>query len=143
MPKVQYIEKRFAQKTLDIIDDANAIIEDYAADGMKLTLRQLYYQFVAKDLIENSQRSYKRLGNIINNARLAGLIDWKAIEDRTRNLKKNTHWNDPGQIIRATAHSFQMDHWVGQEFHVEVWIEKEALEGVIASICTDLTVKHL
>lgn len=142
MPRITYIDKRFAAKTMQIIHDANEIIEDYAADGMKLTLRQLYYQFVAKDLIENHQRSYKRLGNIINNARLAGLIDWTAIEDRTRNLKTNSHWKDPGQIIRATAYSFQMDHWAGQEYHVEVWIEKEALEGVIASICTDLDVPY-
>ena len=95
-----FIEKKFAHSSLAIIKQANAIIADYAAQGFRLTLRQLYYQFVARDLIANTQRSYKRLGNIISEARLAGLVDWDAIEDRTRNLETNPHWRDPARLPR-------------------------------------------
>ena len=75
MPRIVYVERAFRADTLDIIEQANAICEQYAAMGFELTLRQLYYQFVSKALIENSDRSYKRLGSIVNDARLAGLID--------------------------------------------------------------------
>jgi len=142
MPKTAYIEKRFRRSTLKIIDMANDIIDEYVQDNLKLTLRQLYYQFVSRDLIRNKDSEYKRLGGIISDARMAGLIDWYSIEDRTRNLMGNTHWTDPGHIIGAVARSFRLDHWEGQDFHPEVWIEKEALVGVISRICQDLDVNH-
>ena len=142
MPKIAYIEKTFSSSSLDIITQANEIIQEYQLDGLDLTLRQLYYQFVSRGLIPNKQTEYKRLGTIISNARLAGYIDWNAIEDRTRNLMGLTHWNDPGEIIKAARSSFMLDHWTDQEYRVEVWIEKEALVGVIASICNKLDVPY-
>lgn len=140
MPKISYINKTFRQQSLDVIEQANEIIDEYQANGLDLTLRQLYYQFVSRGLIPNKQSEYKRLGNIISDGRLAGLIDWRAIEDRTRNLKSNQHWDDPGQIIRAASWGFKLNHWEGQEYYVEVWIEKEALIGVIENICRKIDV---
>jgi hypothetical protein len=52
--------------------------------GFTLTLRQLFYQFVARSLIDDRQSEYKRLGHVINNGRRCRLIDWDAIEDRGR-----------------------------------------------------------
>ena len=142
MPKIAYKEINFSAKTLTIINQANQIIDQYAASGMRLTLRQLYYQFVSRDLLENTQKVYKRLVSIISDARLAGHIDWYMIEDRTRVLRGNTHWENPGQIIKSAAFSFKLDHWKGQDHRPEVWIEKEALVGVIAAICQELDVDY-
>ena len=135
MPKICYVSKRFNDDGQDKIAKANTIIEEYRGQGYELTLRQLYYQFVARDFIKNNFREYKNLGNIINDARLAGLIDWNAIVDRTRNLRELSHWSEPGSIIRACAEQFRLDHWAGQEYRPEVWIEKDALVGVIESVC--------
>ena len=142
MPKIEYIDYRPQKRSREIIEIANDIISDYAADGMRLTLRQLYYQFVARAYIPNKQKEYDNLGAIINKARLGGFIDWNAIEDRTRSKKSNTHWRDPGHIIKAARSGFMVDHWKGQDNRVEVWIEKEALVGVIAEICDDLDVTY-
>ena len=76
MPRIAYTTKRFRQDALEVIATANEILHDFAAQGYEVTLRQLYYQFVARDLIPNSDQSYKRLGNIVSDARMAGLIDW-------------------------------------------------------------------
>ena len=103
MPRICYIPKNFRKKSLEVIAAANRIIEEYAAQGFSLTLRQLYYQFVARDLLPNTKRSYKRLGEIINDARLAGLVDWDQITDRTRNVRSNGHWSSPSDIIRLAA----------------------------------------
>lgn len=140
MPKIIYTEKNFGAAAMADIDQANAIIEEYRAEGFILTVRQLYYQFVARDLIPNTQRSYKRLGKLVSDGRLAGLIDWDAIEDRTRNLVTPPRWTDPGEIIDSCARQFRVDKWVGQEYRPEVWIEKEALAGVFDRICTKLDV---
>lgn len=142
MPKIAYIKKTFRSATLAAIETANRIIEEYAAQGFDLTLRQLYYQMVARGYIENSERSYKNFGNIIDDGRLAGLIDWDRIIDRTRNLRENGHFTDPAHIMKAAAASYQVDKWGNQPYRVEVWIEKDALVGVIDGICRRLDVPY-
>jgi hypothetical protein len=140
MPKIEYVPKNFRDDTLIIIDQANAIITEYEAQGFDLTLRQLYYQFVARDLIPNTQRDYKKLGNIINDARLAGLIDWDSIVDRTRNLQARGHWESPEEIIQSAEQGYHIDFWARQEYRPEVWVEKDALIGVFAGVCNELDV---
>ena len=135
-------DTRFKGESLRLIGYADAIIELYAKQGYRLTLRQLYYQFVARDIIENTERSYKNLGNLVNNARLAGLLDWDAIEDRTRNLERNAHWRDASDAVEAIRDQFRIDLWESQPARVEVWIEKEALIGVIAETCEELDVPY-
>lgn len=131
---------RFRRGTLAVIDQANEIIEEYTGQGYELTLRQLYYQFVARDLIPNTQKSYKRLGCIVNDGRLAGLIDWDSIVDRTRKCKAITHWDNPEEIIRVYSQYYKMDLREDQENYVEVWVEKEALAGIVERVCTRLDV---
>lgn len=138
--KQKFIEKRFSWATDVIIEQANEIIEEYQASGMTLTLRQLYYQFVSRDLLPNKQKEYSRLGRILSDGRMAGMIDWSAIEDRTRNIRQVQTFKDPGEILSTCAYSFKLDHWEGQETYIEVWIEKEALIGVIDVICRKLHV---
>lgn len=142
MPRIAYVERRFAAGTQATIDQANEIITEYAAQGYDLTLRQLYYQFVSRDLLPNNTQSYKRLGSIINDARLAGSIDWNAITDRTRNLTSNRHWSSPASIIQSCAEGFALDKWAGQFYRPEVWIEKEALAGVFERVCCELDVPY-
>jgi len=140
--KETFVDRNFNNSSLELIDIANQIIFEYQAHSLTLTLRQLYYQFVARDHIPNTVQSYKRLGSIINDARLAGLIDWDSIEDRTRNLKSLGHWDNPGDIIRSARASFRIDKWAGQEYRPEVWIEKEALAGVIQPVCDKLDIPY-
>lgn len=135
MPKICYIAKKFNPEHLGLINLANDIITDYHSQGYDLTLRQVYYQMVARDIIPNNMKSYKRLGCIIDDARLAGLIDWTAIVDRTRNLRSLSHWEEPSDIIESAAHSYRIDKWANQSYRPEVWVEKDALVGVIGQVC--------
>ena len=128
--------------TLVVVEQANTIIEEYLAQGFALTLRQLFYQFVARALLENAFKQYKRLGTIIRNARDGGLVDWDALEDRTREVNNHSFWNDPAGIISAAAESYREDLWGGQRYRPEVWIEKDALIGVIEAVCTELRVPY-
>ncbi|GAA2410769.1 MULTISPECIES: hypothetical protein [Nonomuraea] len=130
-----YVPKNFSTAHLDIIEKANAICADYQRQGFDLTLRQLYYQFVARGWLENHQRQYNRLGEIVTAARLAGDMDWDYIVDRTRNLRGLPHWNDPSHIVASVAYSYRTQRWANQPHRVEVWIEKDALVGVIAGVC--------
>jgi hypothetical protein len=142
MPKEVFVEKNFRTATLAIIEKANEIIAEYDAQGFVLTLRQLYYQFVARSLIENKQTEYKRLGSIIKEGRRAGLIDWGAIEDRTREVHTHTSWDSPADIVEAVAQQYREAPWKDQRYRPEVWIEKDALLGVIEAICTEWRVPY-
>lgn len=135
MPKIKYIDREFRNETLRIISVANRICQEYAGQGFTLTLRQLYYQFVARGLIPNRDAEYKRLGSIINDARLAGLLDWNYLEDRTRNLRSLGHWSSPAGVVFSAYRGYRIDRWAGQQYRPEVWIEKDALVGVIEGVC--------
>ena len=142
MAKVQFIEKRFRPDVLATIEQANRILREYAAKGYTMTLRQLHYQFVARDLYTNTLQNYKRLGEYMSNGRLAGLVDWDHMEDRLRELERSPRWDSPSSIIEAVARQYQEDLWHGQKQRPEVWIEKDALAGVIEPVCSELRVDY-
>jgi hypothetical protein len=131
MAKELFIERRFSRDSKEMIAQANVIIDEYTAQGFVLTLRQLYYQMVARGIIENTVNSYKRLGSILNDARYAGMVDWSALEDRTRNLQGLSHWDDPADAVESVADQYALDKWEGQAYRPEIWVEKEALAGVV------------
>jgi hypothetical protein len=140
--KIAYQTKNFKPDSLELINQANKIISEYQYKGYELTLRQVYYQLVARGVIPNNERSYKNLGNLISDARMTGLIDWLAIIDRTRNLQHNAHWTTPADIIDAAARQFAFDKWEDQDTYLEVWVEKDALIGIVGQSCRKLDVPH-
>lgn len=89
---------------------------------------------------ESLQSGYKSLGNLINDARLAGLVDWHAIEDRTRSLRRRPHWEEPQETIDAIARQHHIDYWEGQESYVEARAEEDALMGIVEQIGDKLDV---
>jgi hypothetical protein len=129
-------EINFSDKRGNMLCDADSIIYEYQQQGFDLTLRQLYYQFVARGMIENSERSYNNLGNLINDGRLAGALDWSAIVDRTR--RPNISYAEPSMenCLAQLPNLIANYLWKGQETYVEVWVEKEALAGVVQKACS-------
>lgn len=140
--KLAYIEKRFNDEHAAIIDRAEAVIQEYERQGYSLTLRQLYYQFVARGWLANKQREYDRLGGIISDARMAGLISWTAIEDRTRNLRGVRTFSGPAAALRQARATYRTDKWKSQPWRPEIWIEKDALVGVIDHVCAELGIDY-
>lgn len=120
---------------MELLAKIDGILAAYGKQGYDLSLRQLYYQLVTRNLVENTEKSYKRVGNIVSDARLAGMIDWDMIKDRGREMTKNPHWESPSKFLEVVAPQFMMSLWKGQKNYVEVMIEKQALEGVLEPVC--------
>lgn len=137
MSKQWFKEVNFRPKSLKMIVYLNAVIDSYAKQGLKLTLRQLYYQCVTKNLFPNSERSYKNLGNLVSDARLAGEMDWDAIEDRVRRPRIPSEFESVEHLVETAAHWYRLPRWEGQENYVELWVEKDALAGVLAPIASE------
>jgi hypothetical protein len=132
--KEAFVRRKFKEHQLDKIDIANSIVREYSRLGLKLTLRQLYYQFVAHHDLPNSEKSYKTLGVLISNARLAGLLDWAAIEDRGRVADTPNDWSSLDELMKAAVHQFRLPRREDQLYYVELWVEKQALAGVLEPV---------
>jgi len=140
--KIAYEPNTMRPAAQAIAERAAEIAEQYNADGYDLTLRQLYYQFVALGITAdwetgvNTERSYKRLGSIVDKARMCGVIDWLHITDRTRAAAAPAHWTSPADIIESAAAGYAIDKWTDQPRRVELWVEKEALAGIVGQVAT-------
>lgn len=143
MAMQEYKDFAFKAATYKLIAEINDIIGEYQESGDTMTVRQLYYQLVARDMIENTEKSYKRITGVVNDARLAGLIDWDAIEDRTRSFIRRNRWNSGNEILNGSARQFHMDMWKGQDTRVFCMVEKEALVGVLERVCNTFDVPIL
>lgn len=145
-------EIRFNPAALGMIAQCNAIIGEYQRQDLRLTLRQLYYQFVSRDCFPEDRRwtqtgdgkwvrdpngtpnappNYKWLGSIVNDARLAGKIDWYAIEDRGRRPRAAPDWDNIQSLVESALASYRLPRWQGQTTYAELWVEKDALAGVL------------
>lgn len=162
MPLIVYTPLPFRKSTLETISNANRVIETFRAQGFTLTVRQIYYQFIGHNLFPDDRRwswtgsrwvrnpkgtknadpNYKHLQVAISKGRLAGLVDWEAIEDRTRRLVQNAHWTSGYHIINDDVNQYAINKWLDQDYAPEVWVEKEALIGVVESACAELDVPY-
>jgi hypothetical protein len=141
--KESFIDRKFSLASLALIKKANEILAEYEAAGYDLSVRQLYYQFVARDIIPNTTKSYSNLSSVISDGRKAGMIDWGMILDRGRVVVSNSHWKTPKEILESAATSFAIDKWLTQPNFVYVMVEKQALEGVLQPVCSALDVPFL
>lgn len=141
--KQQYLNKKFRSSSLELIATVSSILNEYIRDGYSITVRSLYYQLVARGYIPNNERSYKNITNLVSDARLAGLLDWDAIEDRMRAFKTPNRWANGSSILNSAANSFHMDMWADQESRVFSIIEKDALSGVISRSCNEYDIPML
>jgi hypothetical protein len=135
MAKQAYRETNFRSESLRRIEQIQEILEDYP--GQKLTARQVYYQCVARGLLENNVGNYKKLTALLTDARYAGLVDWDVIEDRGRVPETPPEWENIERLVESALRAYRLPRWEGQGAHAEIWCEKQALAGVIAPIARE------
>lgn len=138
----QFTEHEFGAASLGLIAICNHILEEYTAQGYDLSLRQLYYQLVATGRIPNTEESYKRIGRLVSDARLAGYLDWDHIVDRGRETVEPGYWDgdNPINVLDAARRAIRIDKWSFQGTHVEVMAEKDAVSGILEPVCEKLEV---
>lgn len=140
MAREFFRETNFRPASEVLIVQCDQIITNYQAQGFRLTLRQLYYQLVVRNIVSNTERSYQNLSSLVSNARLAGRLDWDAIEDRIRVPNTPTEWTSPAAIMEAVASQFKLPRRDNQPYYIELWVEKDALAGVLQPVATQ---RHL
>lgn len=120
-----------------LVQYADKIIKEYQEQNLSLTLRQLYYQLVSRDVIPNKVEEYNRLGDVVSRGRRGGFLEWGAIEDRIRRPQVPQEFDSLEDLLDVATRAYRLPRMKGQRFHVELWVEKDALAGVLAPIANE------
>lgn len=119
------------KQSLELLTQVQEIIDSY---DFALTLRQIYYQLVAKQIIPNEQRYYKKLSRICVAGRDEGILPEEGFADRLRAVDKLSSWSDLNEFMQSVKKSYRKDKWQNQDDYVEIWTEKDALRSVLTEI---------
>lgn len=111
-----------------------SILKEYKEQGYILTLRQLYYQLVSRDIIPNQTREYNILSKIVTKGRMCGVIDWDSIEDRVRVPQIPYFVSGVENAINDTIKQYRLNRQEDQDNYIEVWVEKDALSGILSRV---------
>jgi len=114
------------RKTLEIIYQAREILEA----GHPMTVRQVFYQLVSKQVIENNKGRYNAVSRALVNARRQDIIPWEWIEDRLRRPRIVGMWKGLPAFAETCRKAYRLDVWETQPDYFEVWLEKDALSGI-------------
>ncbi len=128
------------KKSLELLTQVQQIIESY---DFALTLRQIYYQLVSKQIIPNEQKYYGKLSRLCVIGRDEGVLPEDAFVDRLREVDKPNSWNDINDFIDTVKRAYRKDKWKDQNNYVEIWTEKDALRGVVSPITHEYDVSLL
>ena len=134
--KRKFKDVKIPVETATLIRDINRIVGKFQKQGLILSIRQLFYQFVAEDVFPNKEKYYSKLSRVVTLGRRCGKIDHDMFEDRLR--------------IERVAHRY--DHAVERKVfdnphegfvEPEIWIEKYALAGIVEQVCGPLCVTYV
>jgi hypothetical protein len=118
------------RKTTTLLETAYSIL---TADN-PMTVRQVYYQLVSRQVIENDRSQYQAVSNALVHARQEGFIPWEWIEDRLRRPRVVSMWDNLSDFGDSVLSSYRRDVWGRQPCYIEVWLEKDALSGIFEDL---------
>jgi hypothetical protein len=95
-----------------------------------MTVRQVYYQLVSRQVLENSRSQYQALSRLLVDARREGVVPWQWVEDRTRRPRSVSMWDGLEDFAETARRAYRRNVWASQPQYLEVWLEKDALSGI-------------
>ena len=113
-------------KTVRLIESAKEIL----AAHHPMTVRQVYYQLVSRQVIENNRGHYQAVSKALVDARKEGDIPWEWIEDRLRRPRHVSMWNGLPHFADTCQRAYRRNVWATQPLRIETWLEKDALSGI-------------
>jgi hypothetical protein len=131
LPPGRKKENKMQKESLMLLEQVRDVIQQY---DFPLTLRQIYYQLVAKQIIPNLQKYYFKLSRLCVIGRDKGFLSEDSFADRLREIEKVSSWINLSDFAETAKNAYRKDKWVNQDNYIEIWTEKDALRGVISPI---------
>lgn len=104
------------------------------AENWPMTVRQVFYQLTVRGVVDKTEPEYKSVTRLLGEMRLTGIVPFGWIADGTRWMRKPQTWSSVESALRRTAEAYRRSVWDHQDDYVEVWLEKEALAGVLYEV---------
>ena len=120
-------------KTLRMLEVALEVL----TENNPMTVRQVYYQLVSRQVIENNRGQYQAVSNMLVDARKDGSIPWEWVEDRLRRPRTIAMWTDLPDFVNTVRRSYRRAVWPMQPAYLEVWLEKDALSGIFEAVLSE------
>jgi len=122
--------KRIRRTKAALIDLKESLFK-IVAENKPMTVRQLFYQMVSRQLIDKTEKQYDTVGRLATQMRRSGELPYSWLADSTRWMRKpNSHGSLEGFLTEQQT-LYRRDLWQDQDAYVEVWLEKDALAGVL------------
>ena len=117
-------------KTIKLIAAAHEILSGFNP----MTVRQVYYQLVSRQVIKNNRSQYQAVSIALVYARQERIIPWDWIEDRLRRPRSVGMWADLVDFSKTAVSAYRRDVWANQPGYFEAWLEKDALSGILEDV---------
>jgi len=99
-----------------------------------MTVRQCFYQATVRNLVDKSEAGYDKVQTDLVVMRRSGALPYDWLADNTRWQRKPTTYASINDALKETARFYRKALWTSAATYVEVWLEKDALSGVIYPI---------
>jgi hypothetical protein len=99
-----------------------------------MTVRQVYYQATVKGVVEKTEDGYNKVQSDLVHMRRAGRLPYDWLADSTRWMRKPTMFSSIRQALEETARLYRKDLWRDADAYVEIWLETDALAGVVDTV---------
>ena len=110
-----------------------ALIE-IVAEGEPMTVRQVFYQATVKGVVEKAETGYDAVQRDLVYLRRSGAIPYSWLADNTRWQRRPLTFSDPTEALKETARLYRKSLWRDVWADVEIWLEKDALSGVVSPV---------
>ena len=110
----------------------DAILAILAAEKDPITIRHLFYLLVSQGIIEKTEAAYKALCSHLSKWRRSGAVPWNSFTDSTRWHIQGTTFDNMQDALNTTVETYRRNLWADQDHYLEVWVEKDAIAGIVA-----------
>lgn len=129
------------RRTKADMEEIREAIRRVLIDDHPMTVRQVFYQLTSLGVIAKTEGEYKStVVRLLTEMRRARYVPFGWIADNTRWMRKPNTYSSLEQALRITAQAYRRSVWDNQDVYVEVWLEKDALSGVLYDVTEEFDV---
>lgn len=111
-----------------------AVLRAFYDAGYPQTVRQLFYKLTSYGVTPKTENGYSQVCYHSLRMRQLGILPYSWLADNTRWVRKSPSYDSVSEFLRASRDAYRRSIWRDQDTYVEVWLEKDALAGVLVDI---------
>ncbi len=126
--------KRVRRTNVEMAELRDALYE-IVAESQPVTVRGVFYLATTRGLVpKDDAKGYRPVQRELLKMRREGLVPWGWVTDGSRSVYGHSRYGNLDSYALQVASNYRKDYWHDSAEYVEIWMEKEALRGVISPV---------